>query len=248
MTSKKIALSVSLMLAAASQSGLAATVVPGTSDPFLAGQPIGTSCCGGDSAPAQSPVLAPVTLVAGEVLSFSTIGGVNYSGGVPSDSADGDNDGTHLTYPFSMTTDYGTGISGAQNVNVDGLVGVFLDDSVPSGPAPAALDFGSGLDFASLAPGLDQIFWIGDGLTGLGTGSVQQFTVPTGATRLFLGTVDGFQWSNNTGAITVTIAGAAGAVPEPATWALMLVGFGAIGLAARQRAKVRSLQVAYAVA
>ena len=87
-----------------------------------------------------------------------------------------------------MTTDAGTGISGPQNVNVDGLVGVFVNGT-PSGVAPATLDFAgdavsTGLDFASLAPGLDQIFWIGDGLTGIGTGSVQQFTVPTGATGL----------------------------------------------------------------
>ena len=32
---------------------------------------------------------------------------------------------------------------------------------------------------------------------------------------------------------------AQGGVPEPATWAMMVIGFGAVGLAARRRDKVR---------
>ena len=36
------------------------------------------------------------------------------------------------------------------------------------------------------------------------------------------------------------ITTAAGAVPEPATWGMMLVGFGAMGYAMRRRAKVRT--------
>ncbi len=34
---------------------------------------------------------------------------------------------------------------------------------------------------------------------------------------------------------TLTISRAVGAVPEPATWAMMLIGFGAIGMATRRR-------------
>ena len=44
--------------------------------------------------------------------------------------------------------------------------------------------------FASLSPLIDQVFFIGDGLTGDGSGSVQQFIVPTGATALYLGITD----------------------------------------------------------
>lgn len=36
----------------------------------------------------------------------------------------------------------------------------------------------------------------------------------------------------------ITFAGAAGAVPEPATWAMMVIGFGAVGGALRRRSKV----------
>lgn len=40
--------------------------------------------------------------------------------------------------------------------------------------------------------------------------------------------------------VTVDVIGSATAVPEPATWAMMLAGFGAVGYAMRRRAKVRT--------
>jgi hypothetical protein len=41
-----------------------------------------------------------------------------------------------------------------------------------------------------------------------------------------------------------TIQGQVAAVPEPATWAMMLLGFGAIGFASRRRRSQRLLQIA----
>jgi hypothetical protein len=94
------------------------------------------------------------------------------------------------------------------------LAGVFLTDAAPSTPAPASLDFSStalGTTFSELSPLLQQTFYIGDGLTGEGTGSVQTFWVPDGATRLFLGIVDGAYfvggpdyYDNNDGAFSAT--------------------------------------------
>lgn len=84
------------------------------------------------------------------------------------------------------------GISGYEGPG-GALAGVFLDDAIPLGGAPASLDFsatGLGTDFEHLAPGLGQAFFIGDGLTGTADGVRQRFTVPDGATRLFLGSVD----------------------------------------------------------
>lgn len=95
-----------------------------------------------------------------------------------------------------------TAISGIR-ANRDGFfAGVFLADGVPTGSAPAALDFrnvnkgGMGIDFTSLSPVLNQVFFIGDGKTG--GGATQDFVVPVGATRLFVGSLDA--WYTSTGA------------------------------------------------
>ena len=74
---------------------------------------------------------------------------------------------------------------------------------------PAGLDFSStgnvpgGVNYTSLAPELQQVFFIGDGLTSGGVS--QTITVPAGATRLFLATMDGFGWYNNTGSFQVQV-------------------------------------------
>lgn len=169
--------------------------VNGNNNPFLAGAPNGTSALG-DSAPAQSPTLALTGFDLTQPFTFSAIGGFNFGGGVPTVSADGS--------PGNVAMNAGTlGISGPSGIRWNGLVGVFLDDSVPGGTAPAPLN--SGTAFTTLSPGLRQIFWIGDGLTGTGTGDVQQFFAPPGATRLFLGASDGSGWFNNSGVSQVTI-------------------------------------------
>ncbi|MBI4848652.1 MAG: M6 family metalloprotease domain-containing protein [Nitrospirae bacterium] len=102
------------------------------------------------------------------------------------------------------------------------LVGVFLNDSEPADPAPSRLDFtqapdGMGDSFFDVFPELNQTFFIGDGLTGTGTGVTQNFHVPAGATRLYLGFADavqfgypssgpGYYWDNY-GLLNVTIDG-----------------------------------------
>ncbi|MEM4406646.1 MAG: pre-peptidase C-terminal domain-containing protein, partial [Candidatus Methanomethylicaceae archaeon] len=77
------------------------------------------------------------------------------------------------------------------------LVGVFLGPDEPTEPAPERLDFtdspyGIGTDFIDLYPEIGQTFFIGDGLTS--EGELQQFHVPEGATRLFLGFADAEQF------------------------------------------------------
>lgn len=69
-------------------------------------------------------------------------------------------------------------------------------------------------------------------------GSDNTFTFQTGG-ELFARINDINQ--NNSGSFDVTVA----AVPEPATWGMMILGFGVAGTALRRRAKVRTT-VAYA--
>jgi hypothetical protein len=106
-----------------------------------------------------------------------------------------------------------------------------------SGPAPAGLDFTSiGTSFASLSPLLDQVFFIGDGLTGDGSGSVQQFIVPTGATVLYLGISDapGYQgdpgaYGDNGGAFTTSFDVTSSGVPDQSS-ALALLTLACVSL------------------
>jgi hypothetical protein len=89
---------------------------------------------------------------------------------------------------------------------VNSLVGVFLGPDQPDQtPPPDALDFTSAdsRDYVSLAPALKQVFYIGDGRTS--TGGQHQVAVPDGATRLYLGTMDGFEWKNDSGALSVQV-------------------------------------------
>lgn len=180
----------------------ALAMVPGTADPYLAGMPNGTACCGGDTAPAESPVLTPgLVLTPSAVVTFSVTGSMNVGGGTPSDPPDG---GSF----YGNGAGANNGIAAA-NIPLDALVGVFLDNNPPNtSAAPAGLDFSlpGAMTFTTLAPGLKQVFFIGDGLSGKGSGSVQKFIVPAGATRLYLGGFDAFGWYNNSGSFTVTVS------------------------------------------
>lgn len=201
-----------------------AVTVPGTADPWLAGMPSGTTASVEDVAPGQSPIqVTSVDVTLGGTLFFGVSGGV-FNG--PSGTFDPIDGGA----VFSHSVGAEHGIADAM-IPINALVGVFLDDAQPDGsPAPDALDFsptGIGTAFATLAPLQKQVFFIGDGLTGSGTGSPQAFRIPAGATRLFLGTMDGFGWWNNVGSFDVTIEHVP-AIPEPETLALLTLGFAAI--------------------
>ncbi len=206
------------------QSTFAGTViVPGAADPFLAGMPAGSTCCIGDSVPGESPIFAGA-VTAGTTLTFTNVsGGVSFYGGTPTDGPNG-NAGTLVSTVAYVGVSTINDIAGYTNAPIDALVGVFLSSSLPtSNPAPGVLNFSS----PTLTPQLQEIFFIGDG-------SIGAITVPTGATRLYLGTVDGNSWSNNTGAIDVTV-NTVSTVPEPVSWIMMLVGVGGL-LLMRKRA------------
>lgn len=83
------------------------------------------------------------------------------------------------------------GLSGFSSDHDYALYGVFVGAIEPADPQPAALNFVGNTTFASLSPQLDQVFYIGDGLTGTGSGSTQVFNVPAGAIKLYFGLADG---------------------------------------------------------
>jgi hypothetical protein len=204
--------------------------VPGTSDPWLAGMPPGSTASAGDVAPAQSPAeVLGLAFAPGSLLTFISDGSTDHCdfGSCGLAGADGD-----LVEP---PTGHATGVGGAENglsnvvAPIDSLIGVFLGPGAPDGsPAPAGLNFSTPAlrDFASLSPLLKQTFFIGNGLRNDFT-TLQTFVVPAGATRLFLGTMDGFGWFNNVGALRTTVAIAGASVPEPGTLALLGIGLAA---------------------
>jgi hypothetical protein len=212
--------------------------VPGVADIWLAGQPSGTVLQGAyanpDVAPANSPVLASsgLTLTAGSYVTVTATGGTDYNG-CATTTPDGHGAcGTYTTATGAL------GISGVSVAPLNSLVGVFVNSAVPSGTPPAAMAFVT--DAATISPALNQVFFIGDGLTGTGSGSAQHFVVPAGATRLYLGSLDGIGASyNNLGSFTVTVSDAPpSSVPALSTFglfltALLLLAGGALFLRGR---------------
>jgi hypothetical protein len=178
----------------------------------------------------QLPPMFDFAAGPGKVLTFSNISGSVYVSGFWANSNNGNGDGGYLSGTNILS--YG-GISGIRNDNAFAfLVGVFLNDSEPTGSGPLALDFTNNNSFSELAPQLNQTFFIGDGLTGSGSGNIQRFLVPDQATRLFLGfadgnTVQGFPpipqlpayYSDNAGSVVANfeIQSATESVPEPGT-------------------------------
>lgn len=195
-------------LAFAASTAFAQITIPGYADLWLAGAPDGTLASSGDTAPDQSPILV-AGIAAGASYTFSVTGVVDNGGGYPAMNPDG--------------ADFFSHFAGAQNgisditAPINSLIGVFLDASLPT-TAGAPLDFSGteGLNFASLSPTLNQAFFIGDGLDN--ASNIQTFLAPTGATRLYLGTMDGYDWTNNTGSFEVSVT----AIPEPSTYGLLL--------------------------
>jgi alpha-tubulin suppressor-like RCC1 family protein/sugar lactone lactonase YvrE len=91
------------------------------------------------------------------------------------------------------------GISGIQSDNLFFLVGVFLTDAEPADPAPPSLNFAGAENFTNLSPMIGQVFFIGDGLTGTGSGTLQTFQIPDNATRMYLGFADAWNFSSSPG-------------------------------------------------
>jgi hypothetical protein len=130
-------------------------------------------------------------------------GTISYGGAVPSNDADG------VSFTASPDRFYG-GLAAPNIARQRHLSAVVLDDSEPMDPAPPALT----MDMASPAfsVGLRQIFFVGDGLTGTGSGATQTFALPDEATRVFLGFMDSTAgispggYYDNSGDITGTLS------------------------------------------
>ena len=145
----------------------------------------------------------------GQVLTFSNVTGiinVNFGGDAPPDGFGTDSG------PPGFTVGSWNGISGFEAQRYACLVGVFLSDMEPADPAPPPISFATiSLAFTNLQPAIGQVFYTGDGRTA--SGQIQQFLVPTNATRLFLGipdhvggTASAGWYDDNSGSVTATFS------------------------------------------
>jgi hypothetical protein len=132
------------------------------------------------------------------------------------------------TYPAPSYTGSGnpsspTDASGSENyisnINapINSMIGVFLNGSSNQGSGavpqqltgsnmPPGLDFSSqtARDYTTIDPQVQQSFYVGTGLTS--TNQTQSIVVPANAGRLYMGTMDGQEWSNNAGTFKATIS------------------------------------------
>ena len=218
--------------------------VPGSANIFGAGHASPPAPAGGGAG--QLPPMFSFAAGSNQILTFSSVTG---SVRVDFDDTPGGSNGPDGGTIYTRTDVFSFGgISGIiNNQRTMFLVGVFVGPTEPTDPAPARLDFSNtGLteNFSSLSPALNQVFFIGDGLTGTGSGVMQQFLVPSGATRLYLGFADAFDPGSNTisgqpgfygdndGAISATFA----IVPEPSSLILSVLAVLVVGGTMRKRA------------
>lgn len=229
-------LAIACLLASAGVAQATTVLIGANVNIFKAGQTPVPGEGTGPEAPGDGvvPITTMFTAGAGQILSFSSVTGSTECclGNTPNTNPDG------IGGPINSSNVASSGgISGISAPGALFLVGLFLDTTnLPSGVAPASLNYISGLSTAdaSFSPLLNQTFFIGDGLTGDGVGSIQSFVVPTFANALILGVVDSFSFSgppgyfnDNSGTLeaSFSIEGLS-AVPVPA--ALPLFGTGLV--------------------
>ena len=211
--------------------------VPGTANIWLAGGIPGDTEDNGDTLPNQAPT--EVAVIPGATqMTFTNVFGLadNNATGLQQAPPDG--------FPASTLERFFGAENGIANIRAPlaSLIGVFINDLAPTDrpdPPPLGLNFegtaptgfvsvGGGIDYLSLSPELFQPFFIGDGLSGNGPAFLQTIGVPTGATTLALGIMDGFGWAGNQGQFTLTVNTTVSQVPVPAAFWLLVTALVAL--------------------
>ena len=199
--------------------GVTTITVSGKACPYFAGQTFGSILPTGNlwfNIDTSDPGTMPPSI---DVSGYSAIQSITAVGewGHPSLSGpDGyaSVDATHQEY-------VDLGISSVIDSPLNALMGVFLTDAVPVElTAPASLTYGVS-DMTT--PQLLQAFVIGSNL--------ENISIPVGATRLFFGLNDGYEWANNVGSVDVTVS----PIPAPGAILLGTIGVSLVGWLRRRK-------------
>ena len=162
-------------------------VIPSSADLFMVDQPNGTevpipqSQFAAAIMPTSAPLQVPIALSPGQNLNIIGIPGISTGGG----------EGIVA----------GSGISILQLI--PGLAGVFVGDTIDRTMTPRGL--APNENALTLAPLLQQAFFVDAGVTS--SGQPRSFTVPSGATRLFLASTGGSFGATGLAPAMVTVAG-----------------------------------------
>lgn len=139
--------------------------------------------------------------------------------------------GTLTTSDTTVTTAFGqayqiTGITGTRN------------GSAITGLIPAGTDFGGvAIDnYLLVGPTGQRLTDAGFGFSVAGTGNLFNPYFFGGTYQEYVRTAAGADFQN-TSAVTFTVTQVGAGVPEPATWAMMMLGFGAMGATLRRKTK-----------
>jgi hypothetical protein len=232
--------------------------VAGNQDIFLAGQTSSPSTDAGALPTAGvSGGFSPVAGATYALQVFGVTGSVSaciFSPGCPSGGADGvvttPTPATEVTGPPAGMTSTISPIQFSSEAMF--LVGVFLNGTtLPATQVASMGNYGGGGSLSSslttYSPLLGQGFFIGDGLTGTGNGSMQNFIVPTGATQIYFGFVDSTNnfvgpassFGDDGGSLAVNLQivpiDPDPAVPEPGTIVLFALGVAGLAIGSRKR-------------
>jgi Flp pilus assembly protein TadG len=165
------------------------------------------------ASPKQRPVAIDLDALGfkpGDTISFAGIDGTGAYKAGATFGPDGDvtrnvsvGDGSTPPVP----TDAFNGIANTR-APIGSVIASFASDAAPTATAaPACLDFGSAAqrDYTQLSPQLKQVFYVGDGERS--NGVRQTIVIPAGATRVFVGMMDAWQWNDNVGTFDVSVDG-----------------------------------------
>jgi hypothetical protein len=177
------------------QQEIATVSVSAKSDIFLAGAD-NAATFNGDTILNATPFQIPISQYLGatnQALSFSAKALWDLGPGGAGNGADG---GGVLGIGGPA---YGVGAVTAKQM---GLIGVFIDEKPYKQRSPAPSSLGYTKNLGILTPKLYQPFYIGTGTNDIG--NRMRFIAPSGATALYLGSLDSGNW-NNIGSATVTV-------------------------------------------